>query len=59
MTKDGLLLDYWTAHYAHETASGKSTFEAENTDFDLDAILDSLGDEDDDDQWEDQPHLSA
>ena len=44
-----MLLEYWTAHYAAEAASGASTYEAEDPEFDLDAIEAAL---DRDDDWE-------
>lgn len=51
-----MLLDYWTAHYAAESASGATTFEADDPDFDIDAIEAAL---DRDDDWEPQPDLSS
>ncbi len=51
-----MLLEYWTAHYAAEAASGASTYEAEDPEFDLDAIEAALARDDD---WEPQPDLST
>jgi len=51
-----MLLEYWTAHYAAEAASGTTTFEAEDPDFDIDAIEAELAR---DDAWEPQLDLSA
>jgi hypothetical protein len=55
MTVDGLMLEYWTAHYA---SLPPSTFEADDPDFDADRVIDEMGLSDDDDDWEDAPHLS-
>lgn len=49
------MLEYWTAHYAAEAAKGLVSYEAEDPDFDLDALLARL----DDDDWQEQPHLST
>lgn len=51
-----MLLDYWTAHYAAEAAGGASTYEAEDPEFDLDAIEAALDREDD---WEPATDLSS
>lgn len=51
---DELMLEYWTAHYA---ALPPSTFEAEDTEFDINQVIEDMGLSDDD--WEDAPHLST
>ena len=52
MTHEGMMLEYWTAHYA---AQPPSTFEADDPDFDIEQVIQEM----DDGEWEDAPHLST
>ncbi len=56
MTRNGMVLEYWTAHYASMPAA---SFEADDPDFDLQQAIEDLGISDDDEDWEDAPHLST
>jgi hypothetical protein len=51
MTVEGMVMDYWTAHYA---SLPPSSFEADDPEFDADKVIAELGDD-----WEDIPHLST
>lgn len=39
MTREAMLLEYWTAYYADLARNGASTFEAEDEEFDLTELL--------------------
>ena len=54
LTDADLLLEYWTAYYAAQAAKGEAiSFEGEDDDYNLDAILAELEqDSEDSDAWE-------
>lgn len=54
LSRDDILLEYWTAHYAASIGRGGATFEDVDENFDLEAILaEAEGDD-----WTDVPELS-
>lgn len=54
LTEQDLLLEFWTAYYAAQNAKGEAiSFEGEDDDYDLNAILQQLDqDADNPDAWE-------